>query len=152
MAKYMDQEVFDGCAFVLVAASARDCMKDSVDSKAETVSKHFANSYSGLYRGDVFFEQQLAAAAAKIFSFVKRFSPVPKIQYRCAMAICSSHAAFNPDGTRKKRRFLNGAWFARSHPKPSSRVDACYANFMTHFVRVTSAGIVASDDVISDSS
>lgn len=122
MAKYVNQDVFDGSIALLASAK--------IDSDAEyrTALLALVNYYKNDYVGDFVFQAHLEDGTAKL---LEKFNHIPRQKLKSALDMAAQMRNHYDDNMQKKgalKKLFGGTSFTSGHPNPNVRVNTGLTN------------------------
>jgi hypothetical protein len=127
---YMKQDLFDQCSLTVAMAGFRGINMTNI---AIELAESYGKSYD-----DIELAKQFIEAAASLMKAVPSFFEAEKSDAQLA-GICKTLSdtisKFNLNGTRRRRRFLNGAFFNKEKLEIKFKPDICLSNaFIYHIL------------------
>jgi hypothetical protein len=131
--KSIGQDVFDASAYMMVAWGIEADIGELAQSECDQRIVELIGSHRKLYVDD--FLQQLRDTAVELYDLVKESDDLAK-EVEVFKTLSIAATKIEPDGSKRKRGLLNGAFFARTHPHPPSRGQVCKRNYGAYRLRL----------------
>jgi len=122
MAKYVNQDVFDGSIALLASA------KINSDAEYKTTLSALVNYYKNDYVGDYVFQAHLEEGASKL---LEKFKHIPNHRLKGALEMAAQMRSHYDDNMQKKgalKKLFGGTSFTSGHPNPNVRLNNGLAN------------------------
>ena len=133
MPKFIDQELFNMIAVTALKIST--ISGESLASVSESVTKNYSRTYQ-----DSNLCNEIIDSAEKIESFLTEALPEGSLRSACTqMQYCIKN--FKSDGSKKRKKILNGAWFSGENQEIENKVGRCAAIIITYHLLVVGGKI-----------
>jgi len=133
MAKYITQELFNMCSVMALKIS---CAKgSSIREASNLVASHYSSDYS-----DTHLTASIESAALSIKEFMEESLPEGDMIENCTqLQFCIKE--YNPDGTKKKKKFFGGTFFNNESKEISDKPKMCMRDILAYHLNIMNGAI-----------